>query len=138
MTHFRTLRLAGLIAALVFLTSCGGGSKLHPVTGTVLYQDQPIEGATVVFQPASSAEGTSAPSGITGPDGKFKLRTHPHGDGAPAGEYKVLITWYPANAREQENPKNRLPDRYGNPTDTPLQATVNKGPNELEPFRLTK
>jgi len=110
---------------------------LHPVTGTVLYQEQPIEGATVVFQP-TGGEDTSAPSGITGPDGKFRLRTHPHGDGAPAGDYKVLITWYPANAREQENPRNRLPERYGNPTDTPLQATVNKGHNELEPFRLTK
>jgi hypothetical protein len=137
-SHARSVRPVALVASVVFLTSCSGGSKLHPVTGTVLYQEQPIEGATVVFQPTNGAEGASAPSGMTGPDGKFKLRTHPHGDGAPAGKYKVLITWYPANAREQENPKNRLPERYGNPTDTPLDATVNKGPNELEPFRLTK
>ena len=56
----------------------------------------------------------------------------------PAGAYVVLVTWYPPNARELENPKNKLPDVYSRQADSPLRATVKAGPNELEPFRLTK
>ena len=32
-----------------------------------------------------------------------------------AGDYLVLVTWYPANSREQANPKNRLPAKYAGP-----------------------
>jgi hypothetical protein len=49
-----------------------------------------------------------------------------------------VVTWYPPDAREQDKPRNKVPARYGNPADTPLRATVSAGPNQLEPFRLTK
>lgn len=77
------------------------------------------------------------PSGVVGADGKFRLRTQQK-EGAPAGDYVVLVTWFLPDAREQDVPKNRLPDRYGDPAKSPLRATVKIGPNELEPFRLTK
>jgi hypothetical protein len=132
------VRLAAATACLL-VTSCGGGStKLYPVTGKVFYLDRPAEGATVVFQPVNSGPDSLMPSGTVGPDGTFTLSTHPRGEGAPAGEYVVLITWYPPDAREKEHPKNKLPERYGVATDSTLRATVNQGPTELEPFRLTK
>jgi hypothetical protein len=130
------VRTLAAVAALT-LVSCSDSPRLHRVTGTVLYLDAPAEGATVVFQPVGGGD-SLAPSGTVGADGKFKLRTHPHGEGAPAGDYVVLVTWFPPDARDQENPRNKLPARYGSPTDSPLRAKVSSGPNELEPFRLTK
>jgi hypothetical protein len=130
---------AALAVSFLPIASCGtSGSKLHPVRGAVLYQDQPAAGAVVVFQPLNSGPESVAPSGTAGPDGTFFLRTLPQGDGAPAGEYVVVITWYPPDAREQDKPRNKLPVRYSNPADSPLRVTVSAGPNQLEPFRLTK
>ena len=119
--------------------SCSGASsKLYPVTGQVLYLGKPAEGAMVVFQPVNAGPDSPMPTGTVGPDGTFKLTTPGRGEGAPAGEYVVLVTWYPPNARELENPRNKLPEWYGIASDSPLRATVNQGPTELEPFRLTK
>jgi hypothetical protein len=126
-------------AACLFVASCSGGSgKLYPVTGSVFYLNKPADGALVVFQPVNAGPDSLMPSGTVGADGTFKLSTRDRGEGAPAGDYVVLITWYPPNAREVENARNQLPERYGSPTDSPLRATVNQGPTELEPFRLTK
>ncbi|HKB04971.1 MAG TPA: hypothetical protein VKD90_22300 [Gemmataceae bacterium] len=131
-------RLMPAVAAVLVASCGGGGPKLHPVRGKVLYLDQPAEGAIVVFQPANSTADSPMPSGTVGADGTFTLRTHPHGEGAPAGDYVVLVTWLPPNAREMENPPNKLPPKYASLTDSPLKATVKSGSNELEPFRLTK
>jgi hypothetical protein len=128
------------IAGVVFAgPGCSsGGPKLHPVQGTVLFNDQPAEGATVILDPVVASEGTAKPSGTVKADGTFSVQTHPHGDGAPAGEYVVLITWYAPGARGLENPKNKLPAKYGDPGRTPVQKiTVRPGRNDLEPFRLT-
>ena len=133
----RAARLGVAAIAFLGLTSCSDGPRLHPVTGTVLFLDQPAEGATVVFHPAGGGQVEHMPSGIVGPDGKFKIRTQEK-DGAPAGEFVVVITWYMPDAREREDYRNRLPGRYADPASSGLQATVKQGNNELEPFRLTK
>jgi hypothetical protein len=117
--------------------SCGdGGPTLYPVSGKVLYDGQPAEGATVVLH--SADPNGPKPSGTVEADGSFTLRTHPHGEGAPAGDYAVIVTWYPPNSRGLENPKNKLPARYAVPAQSGLTATVRAGPTELEPFQLTK
>jgi hypothetical protein len=124
-------------AAAILVASCkGGGPKLHPARGKVMFQKQPAEGATVVFHPTDPA--APKPSGRVTADGSFTLSTYPHGEGAPAGDYLVAVTWMPPNARDVENPKNRLPERYAQPGSSGLKATVKEGPNELEPFLLTK
>jgi hypothetical protein len=138
----RSFRLRSLGCVLtgsfaLFAASCGGGGPtLYPVSGKVYFNDQPAEGATVVLHPADA--GAAKPSGTAGADGSFTLRTYPHGEGAPAGDYSVIVTWYPPNSREQENPKNRLPARYADPAQSGLKATVKAGPTTLEPFKLTK
>jgi hypothetical protein len=109
------------------------------VRGKVLFQNSPPEGATVVFQPVAGGENASLmPSGTVDAKGEFTLSTHPYGPGAPAGEYNVVITWFPPNARELDNPVNKLPARYGDQTAKLLKAKVNNGPTELDTFRLTK
>lgn len=135
--------LTGALALLA--ASCGdGGPTLYPVSGKVLFNGQPVEGATVVFVPVGSDDATALkPSGAVQTDGSFTLSTYPHGDGAPAGDYVVLVTWYPPDARqrveeEEEAPTPKLPARYSDAQQSPLKATVRDGPTELEPFQLTK
>jgi hypothetical protein len=115
--------------------------KLYPVTGKVLFKEQPAEGATVVFLPAgeenSAYRGARAAATVTS-DGSFEIYTEPYGAGAPAGEYAVLITWFPPR---DENPnanlKNKLPNKYGDQGKPLLKATVKEGENRLEPFKLS-
>ncbi len=129
--------------SIVLVVVAGGcsndGPKLYPVKGQVFFDNQPAAGANVVLHSSPPKDSPNAliPSGIVQADGSFTLRTHPYGDGAPSGEYKVVITWYPANARELENPRNKLPAKYGNPELTPFMVVVKDGPTELEPFRIS-
>jgi hypothetical protein len=127
--------LPGALLVFVLLGCDSGGPKLSPVRGKVLHGGQPAEGATVVFQPKSGST-AAPPSGTVQADGSFTLRTHPHGEGAPPGDYAVLVTWFPLDARGQDNPKNKLPAKYGDPAQTPLTATVKEGATELEPFQI--
>lgn len=134
-------RSAGIAAiGLLLICSCkDNGLKLNPVRGQLFFQGAPAEGALVVFQ-RQGATGASdpKPSGKVGNDGSFTLTTYQHGEGAPAGDYVVLVTWFPPNARELENATNKLPARFASADSTTLKATVKDGTNELEPFRLTK
>jgi hypothetical protein len=133
----RTSQLLGLVTLTLLCCSCSRGPKLVPVRGTVLFQDKPAEGATVVFVPVGN-ETAPKPSGKVGADGTFTLATYSLGEGALPGDYDVVVTWYPPNARELENPRSKLPARYADPATSKLKATVKTGPTELEPFRLTK
>ena len=49
-----------------------------------------------------------------------------------------MATWYPANGRELDNPKNKLPRKYSDSSQPLLKASIKPGPNKLEPFRLTR
>src|SRR5687768_8641325 len=100
------LALGGMVVCLG-VVGCGqAGPKLHPVQGKVLFKQQPAEGAQVVFQPVGGAGEAQplTPSGTTAADGSFTLNTYPHGEGAVAGDYVVLVSWYPPNARDEANP----------------------------------
>src|SRR5205823_1551986 len=95
------------LVAASFVLACGkSGPKRYPVRGQVLVNDQPADGATVVFEhilPAASGGGEAASSerpqtvqafGTVTADGSFTLRTQ-EGEGAPPGDYTVLISWFP-------------------------------------------
>ena len=132
-------------ALTLFITSCGGdGPTLYPVSGKVFYEGQSAEGATVVFVPVGETDENSLkPSGLVQADGSFTLSTHPYGDGAPVGDYVVLVSWYSEDARqripeEEEKPPPKLPAQYSDVEQSPLKATVRDGPTELEPFQLSK
>src|SRR5262245_36435701 len=95
MIQSRPLLYAASALLALGAVSCGGGPKLHPVRGKVLFQGKPTDGAVVVFHPTGADAAALKPSGTVGPDGTFSLSTHPHGDGAPAGDYVVAVTWFP-------------------------------------------
>lgn len=137
--HRATARLVLGLWGLILCTGCQRSPvKLYPVQGKVFFRGQPAAGAQVVFQPAGQeAYVGPRPAATVDDQGTFVLRTEPYGEGAPAGEYHVLISWYPPNAREQENPRNRLPAKYCDPTQPLLKATVKEEPTTLPPFQLT-
>src|SRR5687768_13894441 len=95
----QTNSLVRTISALAALwcTSCGGpgGPPLYPVQGKVLVDGKPADGALVVFHPSGDAPPDALrPSAKVESDGSYKLSSRAPGDGAPAGEYLVGITWY--------------------------------------------
>ncbi len=139
MSLFRWLTVLPIAGITVAGPACSSaGPKLHPVRGTVLFEGQPADGATVILDPVGASDGAAKPSGVVRADGTFAIQTHPPGDGAPAGEYAVLVTWYPPNARGLDNPRNKLPAKYGDPSRTPVpRITVQAGRNDLEPFHLS-
>lgn len=122
------------------VSGCGGASepadrpKRTPVTGTVLYQQQPVEGATVVFTPQGGAHGAI---GVTDAKGRFKLTTFTPDDGAVPGNYGVAIrktevAAAPAGAADDADlppavQKSLLPDKYATHTTSGLQETVADG-----------
>jgi hypothetical protein len=140
--HFSRVGRSLLLAAVLFsLASCGHSDRkeLYSVTGKVLYQGNPAEGATVTFH---VLEGDSAktpkPGAQVQNNGEFRLSTYRSYDGAPAGTYAVTIV-YPS-ADRKENDENVGPDllrgRYINPKTTPLRAEIKKQENCLDPFDI--
>jgi hypothetical protein len=133
----RRFRLLLTLLAVAGLSCSSSTVDLQPVRGTVHYEGQPAEGATVILEPIRSSS-TSKPAGTVSADGSFVIATHPHGNGAPAGEYAIIITWFPANARQAENPKNKLPAKYADPAQTPVpKVTVAAGGTTIPPIQIT-
>lgn len=81
------------------MSGCGqksDGPQLARVKGTVTYQGQPLQKATVVFLP--DQQGVRLASGITDDNGHFELMTDVPGDGVVLGKHRVTIS-----ARAAEN-----------------------------------
>jgi hypothetical protein len=69
-------------------SGCSGGLALIPVEGTVTLDGQPVEGASVLFEPKG---GGKPATGTTDAAGKFVLTTIEPGDGAVPGANKVAV-----------------------------------------------
>jgi hypothetical protein len=113
--------------------------KVFPVTGVVLHDDKPVEGATVMFIPQGHS---SAAAALTDANGQFKLQTFEENDGAVPGNYKVTvrkITRGAAAAGSDDAPSPPggetwlLPKKYGDAGTTDLTVTVKEsGENNVE------
>jgi hypothetical protein len=128
----------------VFCLACsGGGARLNPVHGKVLYKNQPLKGALVTFHPKGANDVTTVrPVGLTGEDGTFTVTTGQK-EGAPAGEYVVTLI-----CSEEVAPKggrmstkgpetqDRFHGTYANRETSKFKVDVKAGVNQLEPFDL--
>lgn len=145
--------LKSTIAALAVLyaAGCGGGAgdtpKLGYVTGVVTFEDQPLAGASVVFQPENGRPAI----GKTDAEGKYELVYIRDTKGCKTGFNSVRITM--ADEEDEEGnedspaddaaPQSRptkvtpeaIPVRYN--TRTELTAEVIPGPNTFN-FDLKK
>lgn len=153
---------AGRIALLMFssfaaMAGCSGGgiAGLYPVSGTVTYQGQPVEGALISF----IGKGETRPAtAVSKKDGTYELYTL-DSRGALPGSYNVVVTkteappesankdlgMSPAGvdlSMEQAaanvgkplpKPKELLPAKYGSPATTTLNFEVkNTGKNVFD------
>lgn len=151
--------------SLIVLVGCSGNSLgTVKVTGKLLLDDKPVEGAIVVFNPDNL--GGRAASGRTDANGEFTLTTLEHGDGAMPGPYKVAVSKFegavdssiPTNvdpndpnsiddvysaldksgaARKQSQAKNAIASKFANSAGSGLIAQVSEsGENRFE-FKVT-
>jgi hypothetical protein len=134
------------VLMLATLAGCGDGKiRRYPVTGTVLVDGKPAEGAIVIFCPVNATGELEnlRPFGKADASGTFQLTTVDVNDGAPAGDYKIIAQW-PAPPPQGEvrdgRPPTKGPDRlkgkYYDLDSTPLSAKVEERSNTLPPFDL--
>jgi len=160
----KTLGSLLVVALLASVLAIGCGQqgadrpKTVPVTGTVTHNGEPVEGATVAFQPVGGSKGAV---GVTDASGKYALTTFESDDGAVPGEYKVKVFKYKVEGSEggvadtdsadyvppgmgeeggQDDesgaPENLLPAQYADPTTSGLTATVSEGGDNNFDFPL--
>ncbi|MBI1832983.1 MAG: metallophosphoesterase [Planctomycetes bacterium] len=99
----------------------------HSVQGAAFFEGAPMTGAMVTFTgDKGDAKGMSA-NGLVEADGSFKLSTYKAFDGAPAGEYRVAVTW---RASGKTGP-SLLPARYTTAAKSGLTAIIKTGTNEI-------
>jgi hypothetical protein len=157
-----TLRALGGAVLSLLLAAVGPGCSSeperppsYPITGTVTWKGEPVEGARVVFVPA--AEGVEPAVGITDAQGRYSATTFSNGDGAQAGDYQVKVSKYdvtPPTREEMEKykeltyeqeqaiysedelptppAKNLLPKKYESETTSGISHKVTDGPSTLD------
>jgi hypothetical protein len=143
----QTFWMTGFFAGLaIAIAGCGKSDapELAEARGTVTYKDQPLEGASVVFIPASGP----AAYGTTDADGKFTWMTRGE-SGAMVGPGKVVITATEMldEPKEEEDlteadlkkmSQSRIPLRYSVAETSGLTATIEVDAEKNEfPFTLT-
>jgi hypothetical protein len=130
-----------LTLAPVGCGQAGQGPRLYPVKGQVFLKDKPATGARLVLVPVDDPK-AEKPSAIVDENGSFQLATRQPGDGAPAGEYFVSITWIERrkiDTRKEDDTQqfvDKLGGRYADPKASKLKVKISEGPNDLPPFKL--
>jgi hypothetical protein len=151
-------RATGLIA-LTFMIGCGKSGNFATVSGTVTYNGNPVEGASVAFHSTVEVEGKKQASyaALTDSSGKYVIASAGKDPGIPPGLYKVTVTKWEGKTPGTEGldpgqldamasdtgltvkggPVNLLPKEYASPGNTKLSATLEPGKNADVNFSLT-
>lgn len=146
----RLLRMLMLLSAATCAIGCGEkGPELYPVKGEVFVQGKPAVGAMVILRPKTPPTEDNVlskagfPRARVDENGAFEMSTLANSDGAPPGEYGVLITWFPPPAEDDGDGDagplshiDRLGGRYGDPERPQFQATVAKEPTVIPKIEL--
>ncbi|MCA8998568.1 MAG: carboxypeptidase regulatory-like domain-containing protein [Planctomycetaceae bacterium] len=163
MADFRRRHFFAVLAVSLTIVGCSGGSDpnrkpTHPVSGTVKMGDAPVGQASVTFSPV---QGQPVATARTDAEGKFTLTTYEAGDGAAAGNYKVLVSKSGGSPAKESSPQSvhdaistggpppsahsgpsapgdgsSLPQQYAGSETTPLTATVEEGKENVFDFQL--
>jgi hypothetical protein len=145
-----------LLVPVLLIIGCGRDDKwvqgrppVYPTSGQVLLDGEPVEKATVVFQPvdANGKPGTA----LTDARGYFQAETFESGDGLTAGTHRVSIRKVHMADRDGNiveavvddggglKEKHFLPEKYANVETAGIEVTIEAtGQNELQPFNLAK
>src|SRR5208283_1809068 len=106
-TRPRTIAAASAAALVLLglsfgsrLLGIGARASVQPTQGHAFLNGQAIPGATLLFDPIDPKGVTfPRPHGVVKDDGSFTVGTYKDDDGAPAGDYRVLIQWFVTDAR---------------------------------------
>jgi hypothetical protein len=148
------MAVAIAFCSLTLAASCGSSKKMpeikgklpvFPVQGKLTAQGKPLAGAFLVFYPIRDLPEGSAktlPRARTLQDGTFSVSTYGANDGAPAGKYRVTVSWkgFDEGVTSQETRDSmpeKLPANYQNSRRTKLRAEIAEGENSLPDFDLT-
>jgi hypothetical protein len=136
---------------LIGMAGCGDGRpSLVEAKGTVQLDGQPVEGATVLFQPVEvDAEGFKRPAtATTDASGNFAMGAYGPGGGVPTGTYSVgirkreLVGELPPNYNPEMPDaiplkyKWTVPRAYADPGSSGLTAEVSSSGVEPAVFAL--
>ena len=137
-------RLLSVFAALA-LAGCNAEPLTHPVSGAVTFSDgSAVSVGLIEFLPTA---GGPSPRGVIQPGGTYSLTTYEADDGAPTGDYAVLVSqpqlavgaMRPAPEGHDDEHHNGespgasiVPTQYGRRASSPLRATVSVGDNRCD------
>jgi len=116
----------GLLAAILAAAAGCGGRGFSEVSGTILVDGKPLQGALVTFTP----EGPDAVRGVgsTNAEGRYRVMRPGGKVGAMIGKNRVSVTGGDAG--------RALPAKYN--AESTLTCEVNRGPNVFDIDITTK
>ncbi len=123
-----------LTAVVMASAGCSGALETYPITGKVtLKGGGPLAGALVEFQTTLPDGQTATAHGLTQDDGSYTLTTPDIGDGAIAGEHKVIVAPPSAEPGGAPTRQPRIDARFQSYAKTPLAFTVKpEGPHVFD------
>jgi hypothetical protein len=128
-TCIRALLLLLWGAALLAASGCGGKYTTHPVSGRVTDADgAPVAGVMLIWESRAPLISVVAQ---TDADGRYQLGTLAEADGAPAGEYRIVLA-EPQSDDPDAPPLKRVPKRYRDFDSSGLACTVGPGTNTYD------
>lgn len=101
----RWLRSAGILVVLGLAIGCNKRYTPVPVSGVVLLDGAPLEGANVNFYPVGDEKDGGTAMGVTNEKGEFQLSSFGKNDGALPRKYKVVISKFVPS-----QPNLKMPD----------------------------
>ena len=112
-------------------------SELAPVTGTVLLDEQPLKGGTII----TMTERGRGAHGSVDASGRFSLSTRGLGEGAVVGSHRVAVivaeSSNPASVNPEAEIKLTIPSRYTQAASSGLQIDVRPNQGNEVTLRLT-
>jgi hypothetical protein len=147
MRLMRSLTAACLTA---ILAGCGDSDRqtVYPVRGTIRLEGKAMPGGgSIAFIPMEHQKGKTA-GGEIRENGTYELSTYSNGDGSMAGYFRVVIIQATATEPHASIPdgqpvpkeglqgmtvaiEDQIPAAYGDPSKSPLRATVEPTSNVL-------
>jgi hypothetical protein len=139
--------LSTILLGLLALTIAGcaeadNRKPTYPVKGRITVDGKPPGSALQVeCHPVAGIDTRNPTVSRTETDelGNFQISTYAAGDGVPAGDYVLTVTWLTFNlmSRDYSGP-DKLNDRYSDPEKSEIKVTVMPGePTDLGEIKLT-
>jgi hypothetical protein len=124
------------------------GTKLavFPVKGKLMIDGKPMASAAIIFNPVTEfPKGVSQmqPRATADENGDFTVTTYANGDGAPAGAYKITISWKGEEAAGLTDSgraeiEEKAPRDFWNVRTSKIRVNVKEEPNALPTWDLAQ